>query len=157
MPKCQNLYIEYSNTEHTIVFLELIDIFVLLFALPSCTINPCEYLPAKFINITFQSITMSFSAVFWPMMIMGCYWQPNRCKQFNSQLNKDKCTVAYYWWNWPEQVSNLATCNCFFWRRRCEARRCQTRLTNLWFIINLLGNATVRNYHFDTFGRQKKI
>ncbi len=77
----------------------------------------------------------------------------------------------------PEQVSNFATFNCFFWpfpllprvpridsvqnrlteaRNRREARRCQSRLTDVWFIIDLLGNATIGNDHFGTLGRQKK-
>ncbi len=77
----------------------------------------------------------------------------------------------------PEQVSNFATFNCFFWpfpllprvpcidsvqnrlteaRNRREVWRCQSRLTNLWFIIDLLGNATIGNDHFGTLGRPKK-
>ncbi len=69
----------------------------------------------------------------------------------------------------PEQVSNFATFNCFFWpfpllhrvpridsvqnrlmeaRNRREAWRCQSRLTDLWFIIDLLGNVTIGNDHF---------
>ncbi len=77
----------------------------------------------------------------------------------------------------PEQVSNFATFHCFFWpfpllprvpridsvqnrlmeaRNRREARHCQSRLTDLWFIIDLLGNATIGNDHFGTLGRQNK-
>ncbi len=77
----------------------------------------------------------------------------------------------------PEQVSNFVTFLWFFWlfpllprvpridsvqnrlteaRDRREAWRCQSRLTDLWFIIDLLGNATIGNYHVGKLGRQKK-
>ncbi len=81
----------------------------------------------------------------------------------------------YYRWNWPapEALNSLVislhltvSSECFLsflesrastlfktvWR---EARRCQSRLTDLWFIIHLLGNATIGNDHFGTLGRQK--
>ncbi len=75
------------------------------------------------------------------------------------------------------QVSNFITFHCFFWpfpllpqvpridsvqnhlmeaRHRHEARRCQSRLTDLWFIFDLLGIAKIAKDHFGTLGRQKK-
>ncbi len=65
VPKWLNEYIENPNTEHYCIF-GLTDIFVFVYSssLPFYTINPSEYLPDKCINVTFQSILMSFSTVF---------------------------------------------------------------------------------------------
>ncbi len=77
----------------------------------------------------------------------------------------------------PEQVSNFITFHYLFWpfpllprvssidsvqnslmeaRNRLEERICQSRLTDFWFMFNLLGNVTIGNYHFGTLGRQKQ-
>ncbi len=139
----------------------LTDIFVLLFSssLPFYTINPCEYLPAKCMNVPVHSIMMSFSTVFWLMIIMGCYWQLTGASSLIlNQVNKDRTNVLQVkltcTWS-PEQVSNLVTCDCFFWpwpvsspssspvHRLCSkpldtqqmwSARCQSRLAHLWLI-----------------------